>query len=126
MLFGGLINSAGNEEQCADLLPKIIEGDLLGAFAYLERQSRYELADVITKAESHSEGFILDGEKVVVLNGQNASKLVISARTSEINLTESISLFLVSVDADGVDRVSYQMMDGQVSRTSRFNKVFRP
>ena len=59
LLFGGLINSAGNEEQCSNLLPKIIEGDLLGAFAYLERQSRYELTDVMTKVESCSEGFIL-------------------------------------------------------------------
>ena len=124
LLFGGLINSAGNEEQCSDLLPKIIEGDLLGAFAYLERQSRYELTDVMTKVESHSEGFILDGEKVVVLNGLNASKLIVSARTSGDQFDrEGISLFLVSADAEGVDRVSYQMMDGQMVSNVRFNNV---
>jgi len=124
LLFGGLIDDAGSEEQRSDFLPSIIDGSLLGAFAYLERQSRYELSDVMTKAEPHSEGFILEGEKVVVLNGQNASTLIVSARTSGDQFDrEGISLFLVSADTDGVDRVSYQMMDGQIVSNFRFNKV---
>ncbi len=124
LLFGKLIDAAGSEGQRSDFIPPIINGELLGAFAYLERQSRYELSDVMTKAVSNSKGFVLEGEKVVVLNGQNAAKVIVSARTSGDQFDrEGISLFLVSSDSDGVERVSYQMMDGQIVSNFRFNKV---
>ena len=52
LLFGGLLQKGGSAELQAEYIPKIIEGSCLGAFAYLERQSRYELADVKTTARS--------------------------------------------------------------------------
>jgi alkylation response protein AidB-like acyl-CoA dehydrogenase len=46
--------------------PGIIDGSTLGAFAYLERQSRYELSDVATRATADGDGYVLNGEKVAV------------------------------------------------------------
>ena len=66
----------------AEYIPQIIEGKCQGAFAYLERQSRYELADVLTSASAVDGGYRLDGEKVVVFNGANADHVIVSARTS--------------------------------------------
>ena len=40
VLFGGVLQKAGTEEQRASYLPKIIEGSCQGALAYLERQGR--------------------------------------------------------------------------------------
>ena len=48
LLFGGLIQQAGNGAQREAWLPSIIGGEVQGAFAYLERQSRFQLADVAT------------------------------------------------------------------------------
>ena len=45
VLFGGLVARAGNEAQRGELLSGVIDGSVLGAFAYLERQSRFELSD---------------------------------------------------------------------------------
>ena len=66
VLFGGLIKRAGNEAQQADWLPRIIAGDVLGAFAYVERQSRFALHDCQTTATKSGDGYVLNGEKVVV------------------------------------------------------------
>ena len=50
VLGGGLLRHGGQEEQCAALLPKLVEGRLLLAFAHSERQARYDLFDVATTA----------------------------------------------------------------------------
>ena len=115
LLFGGLLEKAGSEDQKGEFIPRIIAGECLGAFAWLERQSRFELADVKTTARQEGEGYLLNGEKVVVLNGANADHLIVSARTGgEQSDRQGISLFLVPADAEGVERLGYRMMDGQL------------
>ncbi|TDG15169.1 pimeloyl-CoA dehydrogenase small subunit [Seongchinamella unica] len=115
LLYGGLLHKGGNSELQAAYIPAIIDGSCLGAFAYLERQSRFELADVKTTASASDGGYMLNGEKVVVFNGASADQLIVSARTSgEQSDEHGITLFLLPADADGIERVSYRMMDGQV------------
>ena len=114
LLFGGLLERGGSEAQCAEWLPKVIDGSCQGAFAFLERQSRFEMTDVATRAETEADGYCLNGEKVVVFNGANANQLIVSARTAgEQYDREGISLFLVPANAEGLERLEYAMMDGQ-------------
>ena len=115
LLFGGLLQEGGNAELQGEYIPKIIDGSCLGAFAYLERQSRYAIADVKTTATVKGDGYILNGEKVVVFNGSNADHVIVSARTSGEQCDESgISLFLLPMNAAGLEKISYRMMDGQL------------
>ena len=124
VLFGGLLRAAGNESQQAQYIPSIIDGSVLGTFAYLERQSRYELADVATTASASGDGYTLNGEKVAVAIGASADTLIVSARTSGEQFdTDGISLFVVPADAEGVNRTSYRLMDGQVVANIRFDNV---
>ena len=69
MLFGGLLQAGASEQVRENYIPQIIAGELQGAFAYLERQSRYEMTDVVTRADKDGEHWVLNGEKTVVLNG---------------------------------------------------------
>ncbi|BFM17055.1 pimeloyl-CoA dehydrogenase small subunit [Maricurvus nonylphenolicus] len=124
LLFGGLLSKAGSEAQQQELIGKIIEGQLQGTFAFLERQSRFEIADILTTAKAEGDSFILNGEKTVVMNGANADKLIVSARTSGAQSDEQgISLFLVDANADGVEKVSYKLMDGQLVANIKLNGV---
>ncbi len=114
LLFGGALQKSGNKVLQDAYIPKIIDGSCLGALAYLEKQSRFELSDVLTTATPDGDNFRLNGEKVVVLNGANADQLIVSARTSGEQSGESgISLFLVAADSPGVECIDYKMMDGQ-------------
>ncbi|MEP1472001.1 MAG: acyl-CoA dehydrogenase family protein [Halieaceae bacterium] len=124
LMFGGLLQKGGSEAQQHDYIPRVIDGSLLGAFAYVERQSRFELADVKTTAAKSADGFTLNGEKVVVSNGANADYAVVSARTSgDQNDEHGISLFIVALDAEGVSRTTYRMMDGQLVANLTFDNV---
>ena len=114
LLFGGLLQSAGSDRLKDALLPQIIAGELQGAFAYLERQSRYRLTDVKTRARQEGVSWVLSGEKTVVLNGGAAEKLVVLARSSGEQVDENgLSLFLVDGSAAGVTTTSYRMTDGR-------------
>src|SRR6478735_8330361 len=46
LLGGGLVRHGGDPAQRAEVLPAIVAGERLLAFAQAERQSRYDLADV--------------------------------------------------------------------------------
>lgn len=114
VLFGGLLSHGGSEAQQSDFIPRIIEGSCLGAFAYLERQSRFELADVKTTATRNGDDYLLHGEKVVVFNGASADTLIVSARTAGEQADDhGITLFLVPANAPGVELIDYRLMDGQ-------------
>lgn len=124
VLFGGLVARAGNEAQRAAVLPKLIEGGVLGAFAYVERQSRHEINDCKTTAARDGDGWVINGEKVVVFNGEHADHVVVLARTSgEQCDTEGLSLFLVAADAPGVSKFAYPLMDGQRVANLTFDNV---
>ena len=127
ILFGGLLQRAGSAEQQAAYIPRIVEGKCLGAFAFTERQSRYELADVKTTATSDGDGYVLNGEKVVVYNGANADTVIVAARTSGEQYDEDgISLFIVDACTAGIDTMSFALMDGQRAANLVFNDVRLP
>src|SRR5204863_2120518 len=58
VLGGGFLRHGGNAEQCADLIPKIADGSLTFAFAHTERQSRYDLHDIETRAVRDGAGWV--------------------------------------------------------------------
>jgi pimeloyl-CoA dehydrogenase small subunit len=113
VLAGTALRLAGSEAQQAALVPRVAEGELLLAFAHGERQARYDLSDVLTKARPKAGGWVLDGAKSVVAHGDGAGTLLVSARTAgERNDAAGITLFLVDAAANGVARRSYTMRDG--------------
>jgi alkylation response protein AidB-like acyl-CoA dehydrogenase len=127
LLFGGLLERAGTSTQRESYIPKIIDGSCQGAFAYLERQGRYELADVTTTASVEGDKVRLNGEKVVVINGANADHYIVSARTDGQQSDEQgISLYLVPAESAGLERVTYRMMDGQLVANLVLKEVVVP
>lgn len=113
VLAGGFLRHGGSAAQKAAHLPGIIDGGKTFAFAQLEKQSRYDLFDVATTAKKKGDGYIIDGEKFVVLNGENADTLIVTARTSGGQRDRSgIGVFIVPADAKGVTRKGYPTQDG--------------
>ncbi|MDN3568827.1 acyl-CoA dehydrogenase family protein [Paeniroseomonas aquatica] len=107
------IKLAGSAAQQDEILTGIASGEIKLAFAHSERQARYDMTDVLTTAKPNAGGFILEGAKSVVLHGDCADKLVVSARTAgNRDDARGISLFLVDGNASGVARRGYTLRDG--------------
>lgn len=112
VLAGTAIRLVASGAQKAELLPAIAEGRLKLAFAHGERQARYDVTDVTTTARREDRVWVLDGAKSVVLHGDSADRLVLSARTGgERDDPGGISLFLVDGDAPGLARRGYALRD---------------
>jgi pimeloyl-CoA dehydrogenase small subunit len=113
LLGGTALRLAGSNAQQGALLPQVAEGNRLLAFAHGERQARYDLPDVLTRATRKGDGWILDGAKSVVLHGDSADTLIVSARTAgNRDDTAGITLFLVDGGTNGVARRGYVLRDG--------------
>jgi pimeloyl-CoA dehydrogenase small subunit len=113
VLGGGFLRHGGTEAQRAELLPRIADGSLVLAFAQTERQARWDLADIATTARRDGAGWVLDGEKGVVLHGDAADKLIVTARTGGGRRDRGgIGVFLVDAAAPGVSRRGYPTQDG--------------
>lgn len=120
MLGAGLISSAGSAEQQATLLPGIADGSIKTALATLEPGARFDLWNISTRVE----GNVLNGRKGVVLHGDSADVLLVSARTSgRTTDTHGISLFAVSAKAPGVQIRSFPTLDGQRAAEITFDNV---
>ena len=113
VLAGGILRHGANEAQNSKLVPAIAEGRMKLAFAYAEPQSRYDLFDVETQAKRDGDGWVLNGIKGLVLHGDAADKIVVSARTAGgAREKDGIGLFLVDADAPGLMRRAYPTQDG--------------
>src|SRR6476660_5909471 len=96
ILGGGLLRHAATPVQQQALIPEIAQGRLKLAFAHVERQSRYDLADVGTTARKDGAVWVLDGAKSVVLHGDCADRLLVTARVSGDRRNRAgIGLFIV-------------------------------
>ena len=127
VLGGGAIIAGGSAEQQQEIVGKIAEGELKLALAFAERQSRYNLADVETKAEAAGSDYILSGAKSVVFGAPSADKFIVSARTSGGSREEvGISLFLVDSNAAGVAVRGYPTVDGLRAGEVTLNNVKIP
>jgi pimeloyl-CoA dehydrogenase small subunit len=113
VLAGGVLRRGGSEEQRAAIVPQIAAGEITLAFAHSERQSGFDLFDVGATARKDGAAFVLNGEKSLVLNGDSADRLIVSARSAGARRDRGgIGLFLVDAKAEGVARRGYPTQDG--------------
>ena len=113
VLGGTALRLAASKAQQEALISKVVDGSLRLAVAHGERQARYDLADVVTTAKKSGASGRLDGAKSVVVHGDSADRLIVSARVSgDRHDLEGIGLFLVDPGASGVARRGYPMRDG--------------
>jgi len=113
VIAGGFLRRGGSAAQKEAHIPSIIDGSKTFAFAQLEKNSRYDLADVSTTAKKKGGGWVIDGEKFVVLNGASADTLIVTARTAGAQRDRNgIGIFLVPSSAKGVSIKGYATQDG--------------
>ena len=114
VLGGGVLRLGGSAEQRAELIPQVADGSLKLALAHTERNSRYDLNHVEMAAKKDGNGHVLSGTKNVVLGGDSADRLFVTARVSGGARDESgIGVFLVGKDAEGLTLRGYRTQDGQ-------------
>jgi len=124
VIGGGFLRHGGSADQKATHIPGVIDGSKTFAFAQLEKNSRYDLQDVSTTAKRKGAGWVIDGEKLVVLNGETADMLLVTARTKGGQRDrDGIGIFLVPGNARGIAKKGYPTQDGLHAADISFTAV---
>jgi acyl-CoA dehydrogenase len=98
----------GTEAQKKALLPGISVGETLVTIGYEEAGSQGATSKVATTARKSAAGFEISGEKIQVLDGHLADRIIVSAATSDSGYT----LFLVDPAQSGVTITRQSRIDG--------------
>lgn len=115
VLCGGLIAASGSAEQRAALIPDIIAGSLLLAFAHHEPENRHGYGIISTRAARSGDEWHLDGRKGIVLDAPMADQILITARVSKDNAAAPLGLFLIPKGAPGMVITDYPIVDGRLA-----------
>ncbi|HEY0837107.1 MAG TPA: acyl-CoA dehydrogenase [Azospirillum sp.] len=113
VLGGGLLARLGSAAQRDAVLPGVIAGETTLALAYAEPGSGYEPLWIETRAERAGDAWTLTGHKAVVLHGDSAGRLLVTARTAGgVDERGGVSVFLVDPARPGVGVRGYATIDG--------------
>src|SRR5438876_5156396 len=86
------------EEQKKEWLPKLATGELIGAIAMSEPGTGSDLQGVRTTAKKSGNGYVLNGSKTFITNGQHANLIVVVAKTDPTKGAKGTSLMMVETD----------------------------
>ena len=124
VLGGGFLRHGGTKAQQEQMIPQIIEGKRVIAFAFAEPQGRYNLADLNVTAKKSGAGYTLNGHKAVVIGAPWADTLIVTARTAGGQRDEKgVSVFVVDKKAKGVSCRDYPTVDGLRASEVTFENV---
>ncbi|HEY8440267.1 MAG TPA: acyl-CoA dehydrogenase family protein [Xanthobacteraceae bacterium] len=85
----------GTAEQKRRWLPRMVTGELIGAIAMSEPGTGSDLQAVRTTAKKAGNGYVLNGQKTFITNGQHANLIVVVAKTDPAAGAKGISLMVV-------------------------------
>ena len=126
VIGGGALKHAGGA-MADSVIPSIIAGETVIAFAYAEPQGRYDLANLRTTAKADGAGYVLNGQKAVVYAAPWATHLLVTARTGGSQRErEGVALFLIDAKLPGVVRRDYPTVDGFQASEIYFENVAIP
>jgi alkylation response protein AidB-like acyl-CoA dehydrogenase len=126
VIGGGALKAVGGAVADA-VIPEIIAGNVIIAFAYAEPQGRYDLANIRTTAKTDGAGFVLNGHKGVVYAAPWATHLLVTARTGGSGRErDGVELFLIDAKTKGIVRRDYPTVDGFQASEIYFENVAIP
>jgi len=103
-LVGQSLLAFGSAAQKAAWLPRMARGEVLGAFALTEREAGSDAGALRTHARKDGDGFVLNGEKVMITNGGPAGLFLVFATIDPALGSKGVTAFLVPGDAAGITR----------------------
>jgi hypothetical protein len=112
------LRHAGNAAQQAAWLPKMARGEVIATLA-VDEMAKHRPGALATQARADGAGWVLDGAKVMVLDGHVADLLIVAAQVAD----GEIGLFLVEAAAAGVSVERTVMVDAHNAARLRLASV---
>jgi len=95
------IHAYGSEEQKQHWLPRLAAGKEIGCFGLTEPDYGSNPAGMITTAKETADGWVLNGTKMWITNGSQATVAIVWAKTGALDDPKSIRGFIVPTSTRG-------------------------
>lgn len=106
------VTLAGSAAQREALLPAIVRGEAIGAFALTEPEAGSDVSAIRTMARRTGDGYVLDGEKTFISNAGVATSYLLFARTGD-HPRRGLSAFLLPATAPGLVVRPQRLLTGE-------------
>lgn len=88
----------GSEEQKQRWLPKLASGEMVCAIAMTEPGTGSDLQNIKTTASKDGNGYVINGSKTFISNGQTANLILVCAKTDPTQGAKGVSIMVVETD----------------------------
>jgi alkylation response protein AidB-like acyl-CoA dehydrogenase len=125
--IGPTIMQFGSDQQKAELLPKIVKGQLFFGVGYTEPSAGTDLASLKTSAVRQGDEYVINGQKIFTTHAQDAEYIWLAARTDpEAPKHKGISIILVPTDAPGFSLTPIYTLGGERTNATYYDNVRVP
>ena len=98
------LRDLGSEAQKRRWLPRLAQGEAIGAVAMTEPNTGSDLAAVQTRAERQGDYYLVNGQKTFISNGILNDLVIVVAKTNPAAGARGISLLVVERGMEGYER----------------------
>lgn len=98
------IHRNGNADQKQRYLPKLVTGEHVGALAMSEPGAGSDVVSMKLRADKRGDRYVLNGNKMWITNGPEASTFVVYAKTDVTAGHRGITAFIIERDFKGFSR----------------------
>ncbi len=124
LMCGFLLRQCPASAKISDLESAMVSGTARLALAHMEGEAPLNGAHVTTSARHEGGRVLLNGDKTLVLHGDSATHIIVSARHAGTpGAHHGIGLYLVEGDAAGLRRRGFATQDGQRAAELNFNQT---
>jgi alkylation response protein AidB-like acyl-CoA dehydrogenase len=117
----------GNDYQRTEIVPAALRGELLVCLGYSEPDAGSDVASVRTRARRDGDGWLIDGQKMFTTMAHIADYVFLLARTdSSLPKHKGLTMFLVPMNADGVEVAPVHTLGGERTNVTYYNQVRVP
>lgn len=125
-IFGGVaLSKFGTPTMKAELLPKIVSGEINCCMALTEPDAGTNTLELRSFAAADGDGWRLNGRKIWITGVPDAAKMLVVARTKKLaeckSRSDGLSMFMIDVERQGL---THTAIDKVGTRTLASSSVF--
>jgi alkylation response protein AidB-like acyl-CoA dehydrogenase len=124
---GPTIMRYGTEEQKADILPRVLAGEIFFAIGYSEPGAGTDLASLKTAAHREGDEWVIKGQKMWTSLAGYSDYIWLAARTDpDVPKHRGLSMFLVPTTSEGYSRQKIMTLGGVTTNATFYDSVRVP
>jgi alkylation response protein AidB-like acyl-CoA dehydrogenase len=127
MAISSILSHAGNEFHKHEIVPRLVNGEIIACLGYSEPESGSDVAAAVTKATPQGDNWIINGQKVFTSLAEESAYVFLLTRTSsEGRKHEGLTFFIVPLDLPGIEIQAIHTLSGKRTNITYYSDVVVP